>query len=64
MPDDEHAVEALYDVEEFHEELDEQGRTVRVITKARLSHISVDPRRQHQDDPRHHRPPRDNKRPL
>lgn len=50
-------LQSAYDVEEAHEESDEQARTVLVITKARMSHISlVDPRRQHQDDPRQHKP--------
>jgi hypothetical protein len=50
------ALDPVYEIEEKHEESDAQGRTVRVVTKARLSYESIDPRRQHQDDPRQQRP--------
>lgn len=46
-----------YDESDVTEELDEQGRPVRVIHRARLVGISiVDPRTQHRDDNRTHKP--------
>lgn len=35
-----------YEIEEEHEETDEQGRTIRVIDRLRLIHVSMDPRHQ------------------